>query len=355
MPRRRKEKKKAGLDFIPQSVEDFEREARKYLDQSQIDYIYRGTESQFTLDRNKQAFLHYLLERRVLQGIEDVDLSVSYFGGRLTSELPFFPAPVNCSPLYPNAILDLLKVTNSFSIPVFVSHVAVLDPLELSNLPSLVKNKASSLIWQIYMQTNNVEECYKQARLAESWGYKALTITVDTELNLKLGNELPAQTAAHSFISITPKEIKKLRQMSTLPLIAKGLMNAEDAVLAVESGADGVIVSNHGARTLDHIPSTLEELPRIVRRLKSKKRTRDAEVFFDGGIRRGTDILIALALGAEGCLLGRPVLWALACDHEQGVAQMMRILKGELQRAAMLCGASKISNVNSSLVRKADF
>jgi isopentenyl diphosphate isomerase/L-lactate dehydrogenase-like FMN-dependent dehydrogenase len=357
LPRRgrQKESKNAGLDFVPQSIEDFEQEAKKHLDQSQIDYVYRGSESQLTLNRNTGAFLHYLLERRVLKGIDNVDLNASYFDGRIKSELPFFPAPVNCSPLYPNAIIDLLRVADSFSVPVFVSHVAVVEPLELSKLPSLVKNRASSLIWQIYMQTNNIDECYKQARLADSWGYKALTITIDTELNLKLGNELPVQTASHSFISITPKEIRKLRQMSSLPLIVKGLMNADDAELAVESGADGVIVSNHGARMLDHIPSTLEVLPEIVKRLKSKKRTRGTEIFFDGGIRRGTDVLIALALGAKGCLLGRPVLWSLACDHKQGVARMMKILKEELRRAAILCGVSKISNVGASVVRRANF
>jgi 4-hydroxymandelate oxidase len=352
---RENERKRTGLEFNALSVEDFEREATKHLDQSQIDYVYRGTETEFTLDRNKRAFQHFLLERRVLQGIKEVNLGVSYFNGRLTSELPFFPAPVNCSPLYPNAILDLLKVTNAFSIPVFVSQVAVLEPLKMSNLPSLVKNKGSSLIWQIYMRRDNVDRCYRQAGLAESWGYKGLAITVDTELDLKLGNEVPTQTSAHSFISVTSKEIKKLRQMSKLPLIVKGVMNADDSELAIESGADGVIVSNHGARNLDHVPSTLEVLPGIVRRMKSKKSTRGAEIFFDGGIRRGTDALVALALGAKGCLLGRPVLWAMACDHERGVTRMMKILKEELQRAAWLCGASNISSVNSTVVRKADF
>lgn len=348
-------RRKAGTSFVPLAVEDFELEAKKRLDQSQIDYVYGGTETESTLRRNVAAFSSYLLQRRVLQGINDVDLGVSYFDGHITSDLPFFPAPVNSSPLYQNGIIDLLKITNSFSIPIFISHFAIIPPLEVSGLPSLVKNKSSSLIWQIYMLTDNISHIYKQARLAQSWGYKALAITVDLELNTKLGNAIPTQTRSHSFVKITPKEIKKLKQSSSLPLIAKGVMTADDAELAIESGADGIVVSNHGARVLDHASSTLESLPEIVTQLKSKKKTRDAEIFFDGGIRRGTDILIALTLGAHGCLLGRPFLWALACDHENGPSEMMRILRQELRRAAILCGVSKIRNIDHSIVRRAAF
>jgi 4-hydroxymandelate oxidase len=344
-----------NADFDPHSVEDFAQQAKKHLDQSQIDYIYGGTETEFTLNRNSAAFSHYLLQRRVLRGVGSVDLNVSYFDGRIASELPFFPAPVNCAPLYPNAIVDLLKIANYYSIPVFVSQVAVVPPLNASKLPRLVKNQESSLIWQIYLQTDNKDECYKHAKLAESWGYKALAITVDGELNIKLGNAIAEQTSAHNFIKVTPTEIKKLRQLSSLPLIVKGVMNADDAELAIEAGADGIVISNHGARVLDHMASTLEALPDVVKRLKSRKKARHVEVFFDGGIRRGTDILIALSLGAKACLVGRPILWGLACDHENGIAQVMKILVSELERAAILCGVSRTSNVNSSVARKAEF
>ena len=347
--------RKEDHGFIPLAVEDFELEAKKRLDRSQINYVYSGTETESTLRRNVAAFSSYLLQRRVLQGIDDVDLRVSYFDGRITSELPFFPAPVNCSPIYQNGILDLVNITNSFSIPVFISHLAIIPPLEVSRLPSLVKNKSSSLIWQIYMLTNNLSHIYKQAKLAQTWGYKALVITVDLELNTKLGNAIPTQTKSHSFVKITPNEIKKLKQSSSLPLIAKGIMSSEDAELAIESGADGIAVSNHGARVLDHASSTLESLPEIVKNLKSRKRTREVPVFFDGGIRRGTDILIALALGARGCLVGRPILWALACDRKNGPSEVIKILRQELQRAAILCGVSRIRNTSSSIVRRASF
>jgi isopentenyl diphosphate isomerase/L-lactate dehydrogenase-like FMN-dependent dehydrogenase len=336
------------------SVEDYEHEARRRMDQSLIDYVYRGTESQSTLRRNEEYFGRFLLRRRVLQGIESVDLHVSYFDGRIESDLPFFPAPTNCTPFYAGALKDLLNFSNDFAIPIFISHIAMTPPLEVAQIPALIKNRSCAPIWQIYMQSNNMESCLKQARLAESWGYKALTITVDTELNVKLGNEIVPQTAIHSFVKISPKEVRELRSSTSLPLIVKGLMTAEDAELAIELGADGIVVSNHGARTLDHAQSTLEVLPEIVKHLRSKKKTREAEVFVDGGIRRGTDILIALALGASGCLVGRPVLWGFAVDHEHGPANVLRILKGELERAAVLCGVSKISKVKKSIVKYAD-
>ena len=178
---------------------------------------------------------------------------------------------------------------------------------------------------------------------------------MDLELNTKLGNAIPTQTKSHSFVTITPNEIRKLKQSSSLPLIAKGIISAEDAELAIEAGADGIAVSNHGARVLDHASSTLESLPEIVKHMKSSKTTRVVPVFFDGGIRRGTDILIALALGAHGCLVGRPILWALACDRKNGPTEVIKILRQELQRAAILCGVSRIRNTSSSIVRRAPF
>ncbi|HZW56927.1 MAG TPA: alpha-hydroxy-acid oxidizing protein [Nitrososphaerales archaeon] len=333
-------------------VEDYEREAKKNLTPSLINYIYSGTESQSTLERNAKVFSKYLLRRRVLQGVENVDLQASYFGGKIKSELPFFPGPVNVSPLYPNAVLDEIRVAEKYSIPLFISHISFPDPLDLEKLPKLVSNPSSGLIWQIYLQSNNAELCFKQARLAESWGYRALTLTVDGELNVKLHNATPPELSSNQFIRVTPREIKKLCSTTNLPVIIKGVMTGEDAEVAIESGADGVVVSNHGGRMLDRGQATLDVLPEIVKRLKSKKRTRGAEIFFDGGIRRGTDILIALALGARGCLLGRAVLWSLVVDRQRGVENVMRILEGELRRASILCGLSKLTDAKPSIVRE---
>ena len=335
-----------------QSVADYELEARRKLSPELVNYVFGSTESGATLARNLAGFTKYLLRRRVLQGIEDVKTQVSYFGGAITSDLPFFPAPINVDPIYPGALLDIIKVTKSFKIPVFLSNIPITPPLEVNKLPALA-GPGASLIWQIYVFSDNQDLLLKQASLAEEWGYKALTITVDTERNVKLGDEIPPETEIHPFISLKPRDIKKFRKATSLPIVVKGIMDPDDAIIAVEAGADGVVVSNHGARTMDCGQATIEVLPEVVKKLRAKKSTRRTEIFFDGGIRRGTDILKALALGAGGCLLGRAIFWALAVDRERGVENVMTVLRRELVRTASLCAVSDLSKVKESVLRVA--
>jgi isopentenyl diphosphate isomerase/L-lactate dehydrogenase-like FMN-dependent dehydrogenase len=334
------------------SVEDFQAEGMKRLAPEAADYIYRGTESEGTLRRNVEAYDRLLLRRRVLQGIDNVETGVSYFDGKVAGDLPFFPAPINTTPMYANALPDILRISRSFHVPIFISHFAVSEPLELSKIPSMVPD-TSPLIWQIYFRRENYEECFKQAALAKDWGYRAIAVTVDAERNVKLRNGTPAELASHSFSNITPADIKRLRRATNLPLIVKGVMTGEDSEVAVECGADGVVVSNHGGRVLDCGQASVEVLPEVVKTLKSRKKTRGAEVFLDGGIRRGTDILKALALGARGCLLGRAIFYGLACDRETGAERVMRILEQEVVRAAALCGVRKLSRVSPAILRQA--
>ncbi len=331
------------------SVEGYEREARDHLTPELINYINRGTESEATLRRNVEAYSMFQLCRRVLHGIQEVETDVSYFDGAIKSELPFFPSCLNVSSMYPKALLDILRVSKNFRVPIFVSEIAVTPPLEFSRLPEFVE-KGTQLIWQIYLQRGGLDRSMEQARKAKVLGYSGLTVTVDTELNVKLGNEIPKALVSQEFIAVTPDWIRKLRSKTSLPLIVKGVMSIEDAKLAIESGADGVVVSNHGGRTLDHGQATIEVLPAIARELKSNRSTRKAEIFLDGGIRRGTDILKALALGSSGCLLGRAIFWGLAVNRKSGVNEVMQILKSELIRAAALCGVKKLSGVDPKTV-----
>lgn len=335
-----------------QSVEEFEREANKVLRKDVKEYINGSTESGATLSRNLAAFSKYLIRRRVLRGIKKVGTNVSYFDGKIRSEIPFFPSCINLAPLYPKAILDILRLSKNFKIPIFISNLSIEEPLEISKLPGLVP-KTAPLIWQMYFHPTNYELIMKQTRLARDWGYSAVTVTVDTERSVKLGNAVPRSIFAHEFRSMVPSDIRKIRKATELPLIVKGIMTPEDAEVAVESGADGIIVSNHGGRTMDCGESSLEVLPEITRHLKTKKATRKTEIFFDGGIRRGTDIIKALALGAKGCLIGRPYFWALAVDKRKGPEQVTKILKEELVRTAILCGVSDLSKVSPKTIRAA--
>lgn|GEM_PF-1003496 len=342
------------MPFVGRCVDDFELEARRRLSVQNIEYIFRGTESESTLRRNVSAYSAYLLRRRVLQGIKQVDLRAEYFDGKISSELPFFPGPVNLGPLFPGAIFYEMKLLERYSIPLFISHLSIVPPLEVAKLPGMIKKNArkqgSSLVWQIYVEENNFDRIFKQAASAKSWGYDALTLTVDGELSVKLGNDVQEALTESSFVGITVNDLKKFRRSSSLPLIVKGIMTGEDAEVAIECGADGVVVSNHGGRTLDCGQGTLEALPEVVKRLRSKKKTRRAEIFLDGGIRRGTDILKGLALGANGCLLGRAILWSISVDPENGPSRVIEILKGELERAALLTGVQRTSCVSPDIL-----
>jgi isopentenyl diphosphate isomerase/L-lactate dehydrogenase-like FMN-dependent dehydrogenase len=341
------------LSKIPlNSVDEYEREAKKSLTPDLVNYIYGGTETGATLNRNRTAFGKYLLRRRVLRDIEKVDTDVSYFGGKIKGELPFFPACVNTSPLYPKAILDILRVGKSFKVPIFVSDIAISDGLDASELPHLVPPEVP-LIWQIYIFKENYDTIFKRAKLAQQYGYRGFVITVDADLNVKIGNEIPIEVRRKDFHKVKLSEIKRLRDSISLPFIVKGIMTPEDAVVAVENGADGIIVSNHGGRIMDFGESSIEVLPAIAKRLRSKKSTRKTEIFFDGGIMRGADILKALALGANGCLLGRAMFSGIAMDRENGAENIMAILRDELLRDAYFCGAEDLSDVSSKIVVEA--
>jgi 4-hydroxymandelate oxidase len=333
------------------SVFDYEEAAKLSLSEEVRNYIYRGTESESTLRRNEEAFSRYLLRRRVLHGIVSVKTEASYFDGRIRSEIPFFPSSINVSPLYPNALLDILRLSKKYYFPIFVSHLALGPSLEIPKLPSLVPQDFP-LLWQIYFETNNKDRILKDVSRAKEWGYKGITITVDTEQNVKLGYEVPKQLMSESFLAVTPKEIREVRERTSLPLIVKGLMTPEDSELAVESGADGVVVSNHGGRTLDEGEATIEALPKIAKHLKGKRATRRTEIFVDGGIRKGTSILKALALGARGCLIGRPIFWGLAVNRAEGASNVIQILRSELTRAAILCGVKDTSKVSGKILVK---
>ena len=148
--------------------------------------------------------------------------------------------------------------------------------------------------------------------------------------------------------SLTWDDLPWLRGLASLPLVIKGVMTAEDARLAVEHGADGVVVSNHGGRQLDGVAGTLDVLPEVVEAVGGR-----AEVLLDGGIRRGTDVVKALALGARGVLVGRPCLWGLAIAGEDGVRWVLETLRKELELAMALTGAPSVDAISRATVARA--
>ena len=238
---------------------------------------------------------------------------------------------------------------------------------------------ASGPLWfQLYVYKNR-EITRELLRRAKEAGYKAIMLTVDTpvlgrrERDVRNGFRLPpgirlenlawlenqvqgitGWSAASSFWSYVHEQLDAslswdvvswLRSETTLPVLVKGVLTAEDARLAMEHGATAVVVSNHGGRQLDGAPATIRVLPEVVDAIGGR-----GEVFVDGGVRRGTDILKAVGLGARAVLLGRPVLWGLAAAGEDGVVKVFDMLRAELEVSMALCGVSRVSDIGRSLI-----
>jgi isopentenyl diphosphate isomerase/L-lactate dehydrogenase-like FMN-dependent dehydrogenase len=227
-------------------------------------------------------------------------------------------------------------------------------------LEEIAQSATGPLWFQLYIWTFRQAE--ELVRRAEAAGYRALVLTVDlpemgnrerdrrNELHLhndimRTAYELEAD-AVSILNTLTWDTIDWLRERTTLPILLKGILTAEDAVLAAEHGVAGVIVSNHGARQLDTAIPSIEALPEVVEAVAGR-----CEVYVDGGIRRGTDVLKALALGARAVLLGRPILWGLAARGEEGVAHVLELLRAELALDMALAGCPTLASVTRSLIR----
>ena len=236
---------------------------------------------------------------------------------------------------------------------------------------------ASSPKWfQLYVHKDR-EFTRSLVQRAEAAGYDALVVTVDTPLlgrrlrderngfalpaglsmanltalagDVEQGSMLARYVADRHDAAFTWSDLAWLRSLSHLPIILKGIVRVDDAVRAIDAGVAAVIVSNHGGRQLDASPATIDALPGIARALEGR-----AEVYVDGGIRWGSDVLKALALGARAVLVGRPVLWGLAAGGEDGVVRVLGLLTEELSRAMALAGVKSVRDVDRTMVSKAE-
>jgi isopentenyl diphosphate isomerase/L-lactate dehydrogenase-like FMN-dependent dehydrogenase len=224
------------------------------------------------------------------------------------------------------------------------------------SLEDIAKEAAIPLWFQLYVSGRKTTE--KVVRRAAEAGYRALVLTVDSprwghkERSMRSGFSIPLKAnfteedAAETAVSLTWESLTWLRSLTSLPLVLKGILTAEDALLAVQHGVDGIVVSNHGGRQLDSVPASIEVLSEVVEALSGS-----CEVYVDGGIRRGTDILKALALGARAVLMGRPILWGLAANGSEGVSSVLQLLCKELELAMALAGRPTLNSIDRSLVK----
>ena len=299
-----------------------------------------SAESGATLRRNQRALKRFLFRQKIFHDITQPDASLELFGRRLP--IPAMIAPVGSFSLISKiAERQVAEAAGRAGTMMFVSHAAKSAPRDWAQATS------APLVFMGYMSRGR-DEVLEYARQAEALGFAAVGITMDVVQPVKLGSEVPLSTKdgrPRRGQTASPKDIERLKQAVSLPVVIKGIMGADDARVAVEAGADALIVSNHGGRILDFNRAAIEALPEVVEAVGKK-----AAVLLDSGIRTGGDIVKALALGAQGVLVGRPIGWGVGAAGVEGVERVIDLLSEEIRRALMMTGTGSIREVTKSIL-----
>ena len=342
---------------------DLEARAREVLDPAAFDYISGGADDELTLTDNAQAWDRWRFRPRVLRDVSGVDLSTTVLGHPVTT--PILLAPTAYHRLaHPEGECATARAAAATGAAMIVSTMASV-PLE-----DVSAAAPGALLWfQLYVHVDRAVTV-SLVRRAEAAGYQALVVTVDTPVlgrrrrDGEGGFSLPpgvqaanlvasgvdhtnlAHYASSSFDpSLTPEAISWLCAQTRLPVVVKGVLRGDDAATCIDAGAAAIIVSNHGGRQLDGAIATADALPDVVAEVAGR-----GEVYVDGGIRRGTDVLRALALGARAVLLGRSAVWGLALGGADGVRAVMAEFADETVRAFTLAGAASCADVTADLL-----
>lgn len=339
--------------------------AKPRLAASAFDYVAGGAGDEATLAANTSGYAAWRLRHRVLRDVSHRDTSTTVLGTRVPAPVLVAPTAFHCL-MHPEGEVATARGTHD------AGTLFVASTLSTRRLEDVAQASGGPKWFQVYIYKDRAltESLVKRAVAA---GYEALVLTVDTavwgrrERDVTNGFTLPAGLGLANFAhldqehlpalgggadglaayvasqldaSLTWADVDWLGRVSGLPVIVKGIVDPADARLAVAHGCAGIIVSNHGGRQLDHGIATIDALPDVVAAVDGA-----CEVFVDGGVRRGTDVLIALALGARAVLVGRPVMWSLALDGSAGVTRALRLLMGEFEDAMALTGACRVDDV----------
>ena len=352
-----------------QTLGDLEEAARHAVSERVWGYIQGGAGAEHTLRANEAAFDRWALVPAVLTGIRSVDLTTSVLGRKVSA--PFFVAPT----AYHRQVHAGGEVATATAAS-GLGLLGVYSTLSSDPLEAIAAASGPAPFWfQLYLQPR-LDASLELVQRAERAGFSAIVVTVDTPLlgsrdrqgrsgfalgpPLPIGNGPAIRTpprgpswegkpyALEDAGEVSWEALDAIRRSTRLPLVVKGILRPDDARRAVELGAKGIVVSNHGGRQLDRSPAALDVLPSIVEAVGSQ-----IEVYLDGGVRRGSDVLIALSLGARAVGLGRSVLWALAAGGRPGVDHFLRLLGTEVANALLLLGRSSVGEVDRSSVAPA--
>ena len=331
---------------------DFEKIAERKMSKMAYEYVASGAADEVTLRWNRQSLDGIKLNPRVLNDVSKIDTTTTLFGQELAYPILIAPTAYH-KIMHPEGELATARGAGMANTTYVVSSFTT-TPMEE------IKKVATGPLWfQLYVRDDR-EFTKNLVQKMESLGCKTLCVTVDTpvggarnrqqRVNFRLpeGIYAPYRTDQHMMKKpLTWKEMEWLISFAKIPVLLKGILNPEDAEKAIKIGASGIIVSNHGGRNLDTVPATIEVLPSIVSKIDKK-----IPILLDGGIRRGTDVLKAIALGASAVLVGKPVCFALAAGGAEGVAKAMDILHDELEMAMALTGRRNVAAIDNSLIWK---
>lgn len=355
------------MSGVQYTVRDFETAARAELDPVYADFIAGGARDEITVRANEAAFGRLQLLPRVLRGSAVRELGISLLGSR--ASLPVLISPTAFHKLVdPEGELATARAAAAAGAIMIVAMASTVAVGEIADAARAAGDDPT-LWFQLYIQPD-LDITETLVRRATDAGCTALVVTVDSpvlgagERNRRNGfHDLPPGLRCENLVDLRDGErghvrqiamspelnwehIDWLRGITSLPIVLKGVLHPEDARLAVRHGVDGLLLSNHGGRQLDTVPATLELLPEFVSAVEGR-----IPVVMDGGVRRGTDAVKALALGASAVGIGRPVMWALAEGGEKGVRRLLELLRDELDDALALCGATGLADLTPDLVR----
>jgi isopentenyl diphosphate isomerase/L-lactate dehydrogenase-like FMN-dependent dehydrogenase len=329
------------------------------LDPGAFDYVVGGANDEWTLRENRAAFERWILRPRMLVDISHVTTATTVLG--IKSSMPLFVAPTAFQrTVHPDGELAMARGAAAVGVPMCLSTFATATIEEVAEAAP-----DAPRLFQLYWSSDRgfVRDVVERAEAA---GFGAVVLTVDLprlgrrERDLRTRFEVPEELPVPTFLALaeaaravspediswavddklTWRDLEWLRSVSSLPLVVKGILTAEDALLAAEAGAEGVVVSNHGGRQLDGVAASLDALPEVVEAVGER-----TVVLMDSGIRRGTDVVKALALGAQAVLAGRAPLWGLAVGGADGVEHVLELLRDEIELALALCGCTSPGEV----------
>jgi 4-hydroxymandelate oxidase len=347
----------------PINLFEFEVAARERLPKVEYDYIAGGATDEISVERNRRAYESWALRPRVLHDVSALDLSTTVLGTKVS--LPVLIAPCGGhQKAHPEGEFATYRAATTCGTVFAVSANASADFAELAKA-------ASGRRWLQLYPFRDKEMTKDWLRRAKDAGYEAVCVTLDSqwpskrERNIRNGyrnlrgvnfpkaggDAARGRPGAHpggGDPAATWKDLEWIKSSTALPVVAKGIMTGEDAKLCEEAGADAVIVSNHGGRHLDNTLATIEVLPEAVAAVKGKM-----EIYLDGGIQRGADVVKAIALGARAVFIGRPLFWGLAVGGEQGVVRVLNILREEIELTMAKCGRPTIASIDATVVVKA--